>query len=166
MLGVEALDLAQLDVGVLGPVYGLAGHPPLGAGQTRGQVCTSPWIMSLLRPAMPGDDFAVSGLPQPDRLSLVAQHDGVIPAPQHYIGTARRLSDGDQVTWRNPLCPRRREMRHVPHGNNLTVGQYLADILFDPQDDSAAKLRDDRGPSRRVRHPENVPLHLARAQGI
>jgi hypothetical protein len=138
MLGVEPLDFAQFDVGVLGPGDGLAGDPPLGAGQTCRQVCASSWIMSLLWPTTPGDDFAVSGLPQPDRLSLVAQHDGVIPTPQHYIGTARHLSEGYQVTRRNPPGPRRREMRCVPDGGNLTLGQYLADILFGTQDDPAA----------------------------
>jgi len=166
MLGIEPLDFAQLDVGVLGPGDGLAGDPPLGAGQTSRQVCASPRIMLLLWTTTPGDDFAVSGLPQPDRPSLVAQHDGVIPTPQHYIGTARHLSEGDQVTRRNPLRPRRREMRCVPDSDDLTLGQYLADILFDTQDDPAAKLRDGCGLFRRIRHPQNLPSYLERTQGL
>jgi hypothetical protein len=36
--------------------------------------------MSLLRLATPGKDFAVSGLPEPSRPRLTAEHHGVIPA--------------------------------------------------------------------------------------
>ena len=40
-LGVELLDLVQLDVGVLRAGSGAAGDPPVGAGQAGGQVGTS-----------------------------------------------------------------------------------------------------------------------------
>jgi hypothetical protein len=33
VLGVEAFDFVQLDIGILGPLHGSAGDPPLGAGQ-------------------------------------------------------------------------------------------------------------------------------------
>ena len=89
LLRVEALDFVQLDLCVLGLVHGSAGNPPLSAGQTCGQVCASPGIISLLRPATLGDDFAMSGLPEPDRPRLAAKHHGVIPAPHHSIRAAR-----------------------------------------------------------------------------
>ena len=47
MLGVEARNFVQLDIGILGPLHGFAGHPPLGAGQACGQVCASPGVIVL-----------------------------------------------------------------------------------------------------------------------
>ena len=94
MLGVEALDLAQFDVGVLSAVYDSSGHPPLSAGQAGGQVRPGPGIMPLAGTARLGDDFTVSWLPQPDALVLAANHHGVIPAPHHRIKAVWRLSDG------------------------------------------------------------------------
>lgn len=141
MLGAEPLDLDQLDIGVLGPVDGLAGHPPLGTGQTGGQVGACPGIMPLPRPARLSKDFAVGRLPQPDRPRLMAQHYGVIPAPHHRIGAARHLGESYQVTGRDPLRPGRRELGCVPDGDNLALGQDLADILFDPQHDATVKSR-------------------------
>src|SRR5215471_11114180 len=38
VLGVEAFDFVQLDIGVLGLVHCSAGDPPFGSGQARGQV--------------------------------------------------------------------------------------------------------------------------------
>jgi hypothetical protein len=96
---VETLDFVQLDVGVLGPVHGSAGNPPLSARQTSGQVGASSGGISLLRSAGLGDDFAVTRLPQPDTPRLVAEHNGVIPAPHHGARAARSLSDGYQMTW-------------------------------------------------------------------
>jgi hypothetical protein len=98
MLGVEALDLVQLHLGVLGPVHGFACDPPLGAGQACRQICASAGIMSLLWHTRPRDYFTVSWLPQPDRSRFIAQNNGVIPTPQHYIGTAWHLSDRYQMT--------------------------------------------------------------------
>jgi hypothetical protein len=93
LLRVEAPDFVQLDFGVFGPAHDSAGNPPLSTGQTCGQICTSPGIIALVRPAAPGDDFAMSGLPEPGRPRLAAKHNGVMPAP-HGIRAARYLSDG------------------------------------------------------------------------
>ena len=75
MLGVEARNFVQLDIGILGPVHGFAGHPPLSAGQACGQVCASPGIILLLGPAPLGGNFAVGRLPEPD----IAQHHRLKP---------------------------------------------------------------------------------------
>jgi hypothetical protein len=126
---IQALDFVQLNLRVLGLVHGSAGNPPLSTGQTRGQICASPGTISLQRPTTLGDDFAMSGLPEPHRLRLAAKHNGVIPAPHHSIRAARYLSDGYQMTRQNPLPPRRRELRCVPDGDNLAPGQDPASIL-------------------------------------
>ncbi len=141
MLSVEPLHLDQLDIGVLGPVDGSTGNPPLRTGQTFGQVCASPGIVSLLRSTTLGNDFAVSRLPKPDRPRLIGKHNGVIPTPHHCIGAVWHLSDGYQVAGRDPLRPGPRELRCVPDGDNLTLGQDLAGILFDTQHDAAAESR-------------------------
>jgi len=94
VLGVEALDFVQLHLGVLCLVHGSAGHPPHSAGQTCGQVCPSPGIISLLRSAPLGGHFTMGWLPEPDRSRLAANHDGVVPTPHHHSRTARCLSDG------------------------------------------------------------------------
>jgi len=132
MLRAEPLDLDQLDIGVLGPVDGSAGNPPLGTGQTCGQVGASPGIVYLARSTRLSNDFTVGWLPQPDRPRLMGQHYGVIPAPHHRIGAARHLGESYQVTGRDPLRPGLRELRCVPDGDHLTLGQDLAKILFDP----------------------------------
>ncbi len=157
MPGVELLDLNELDVGVLGPVRGFTGNPPLRTGQTCGQVCASPAIMSLLRSTALGNDFAVSRFPKPDGPRLIAKHNGVIPTPDHYIGAARHLSDGYQVTGRDPLRPRPRELRCVADRDNLTLGQDLADILFDAQHDAAVQLRGSGRVPGRSSHSAIMP---------
>jgi len=157
LLRVEALDFVQLDLGVLGLVHGSAGNPPLSTGQTCGQVCASPGIISLLRPATPGDDFAMSGLPEQDRPRLAVKHNGVVPAPHRSIRAARYLSDGYQMTRRDPLPPRRRELRCVPDGDNLAPGQDLAGILSGTEHDAAAQSRGNQGSSRRSSHSSSMP---------
>jgi len=122
MLGDESLHFDQLDVGVLGPVHGSSGNPPLRTGQACGQVCARPGIMSLLRPTAPSNDFAVSRLPKADRPRLIVKHNGVVPTPHHCVGAARQLSDGYQVTGRDPFRPGPRELRRVPDGHNLAPG--------------------------------------------
>lgn len=119
---IETLDFVQLDVGVLGPVYDPASNPPLGTGQACRQVCASPGLMSLPRSTRLGDNFAVSRLPEPDSPSLVAKHNGVVPAPHHSVRATGCLSDGYQMTRRDPLPPRGRELRGVSDGDNLTFG--------------------------------------------
>jgi hypothetical protein len=86
VLGVKALDFVQLDLGVLGPVRGSAGNPPLSAGQSGGQVCASPGIIVLLRPAPLGGNLAMGWLPEPDRARVAAKHNSVVPAPYHHGG--------------------------------------------------------------------------------
>jgi hypothetical protein len=79
MLGVKAPDFVQFDLSVLCLVYGFAGNPPLRAGQTSRQDCASPGIVSLLRSAPPGGNFAMGRLPEPDSPRLAADHNGVVP---------------------------------------------------------------------------------------
>ena len=129
MLGVEAFDLVQLDIGVLGLAHGSAGDPPFSARQACGQVRASPWAILLLRPAPLSRNFAMGRLPEPDGFRVAAEHNGVVPAPYHHGDGAWCLSDGYQVTWQYPLPPRRRELRCVPDGGNLASGQGLACIL-------------------------------------
>jgi len=63
VLGVEAFDFVQLDIGVLGLVHCSAGDPPFGSGQARGQVRASPWTILLLRPTPLSGNFAMGWLP-------------------------------------------------------------------------------------------------------
>jgi hypothetical protein len=121
VLGIEALDFVQLDLGVLGPVRGSAGHPPLSAGQPGRQVCASPWIILLLWPTPLGGNFAMGRLPEPNRARVAAKHNGVVPAPHHHGGGARFLSEGYQMTRQYPLPARLRELRRVPDGDNLAA---------------------------------------------
>jgi hypothetical protein len=157
MLGVEPLHLDELDVGVLGPVRGFTGNPPLRTGQTCGQVCASPGIMSLLRSTALGNDFAVSRFPKPDGSRLIAKHNGVIPTPYHCIGAARHLSDGYQMTGRDPFRPGPRELRCVTDRDNLTLGQDSAYILFDAQHDAAVESRDSERVPGRSSHSAIMP---------
>ena len=141
MLGIEALDLAQLDVGVLSSVYGSSGHPPLSTGQAGGQVRPGPGSMPLAGPARLGDDLAVSWLPQPDVPLLAAKYHGVIPAPHHHIRPPWRLSYGHQMTRRDPFLPRGGELRGVPGQDNLPTGQDPAGVLFYMQHDGTVQSR-------------------------
>ncbi|MGH7691172.1 MAG: hypothetical protein ACREOA_00475 [Candidatus Dormibacteria bacterium] len=157
MLCVEALDLAQLDVGVLGVDHDSTSDPPLSAGQARGQVCARPKIMSLVRLATVGDDFAVSWLPKSGGLRLVAEYNCVIPTPNHCSGAPRHVRDGYEVAGRDPLHTRRRELRRVSDGDNLPRGQDVANRFLHTQHDTAAKLRANQGVSGRSRHPARLP---------
>jgi hypothetical protein len=98
MVGVETPDLIQLDIGVLRPRYGGASDPPLGAGQSGGQIGPGAWLSLLLSTAGMRNDFAVRGLPEPDKPGLLAEHDGVIPPPDHRLSAVRRERDGYKVT--------------------------------------------------------------------
>lgn len=156
VLGVEALDFIQLDLGVLGPVRSYAGNPPLGAGQSCGQVRASPWIILLPRPTPLGGNLAVGWLPEPDRARVAAKHNSVVPAPYHHGAGARCLSDGYQVTRRYPLPARRRELRGVPDGDNLATGQDLAGMLLGAEHDAAAEPRGNRSTWSRNSHPSSM----------
>jgi hypothetical protein len=160
MLGIEALDFVQLDLGVLGPAHGWADHPPLSAGQACGQICASPGIIVLLRPTPLGGNLAMGRVPEPDRARVAAKHNGVVPAPYHHGAGTRCLSDGYQMTRQYPLPPRRRELRRVPDGDNLAAGQDLARILLGTDYDAAAKPHHAKRPiqaSRRASRRPNEP---------
>jgi hypothetical protein len=164
VLGIEALYFAQLDIGILGPVHRLTGHPPLRAGQARGQVRASPGIIVLPRAAPLGGNFAMGRLPEPDGARVAAQHNGVVPAPDHHGGDARCPGDRDQMTRQNPLPPRRRELRCVPDGYNLAAGHHLAGILLGMEHDAAAEPRGARGTGSRDGHPSSMPGELTAAR--
>jgi hypothetical protein len=98
MLGAETLDLIQLDVGVLRLGHGGTRDPPVGAGQPRGQKGSRSgrWM----RPVVTGmrDNFAMCGLPKPDKARLLAEHDGVVPSPDHRFSAVRRARDRYEMT--------------------------------------------------------------------
>ncbi len=157
MLGVEAFDFVQLDIGILGPLHGSAGGPPLSAGKACGQVCASPGIIVLLGPAPLGGNFAMGRLPEPDRARVAAQHNGVVPAPDHHGGDARRPGHGYQMTRQHPLPPRRRKLRCVPDGYHLPRGQNLAGILPGIEHDAAPQPRRAQGTWGRNSHSSSMP---------
>ena len=158
MGGVEPLDLVELDLGVLGLTRGPADDPPISAGQARGQIGASPCVVVLLRPASLSGDFAVGRLPEPDRIRVTAEHNGVVPAPYHHGGGTRCLSDGYQVTWQYPLPPRCRELRCVADGDDLTPGQDLARILLGTEHDAAVQPWGKEGTCSRCDHPSSMSL--------
>jgi hypothetical protein len=88
-----------------------------------------------------GDDFAVGGLPQANRIVwLLAKHEGVVPPPHCDVLSAGRPCNSHQVTGRHPLGPRRWELGRVPDGSYLTLCPDLADMLLDAQRDGTAEL--------------------------
>ena len=97
MLGAEARDLLELDLGVLGTVDGGASDPPIGAWQAGGQVCTGPSPTTLLRRPGLSNHFAVRRLPQPDQITLFTEHNGVVPTEDHRLGAVWRGRDGYQM---------------------------------------------------------------------
>jgi hypothetical protein len=92
--------------------------------------------MSMRRTTTPGDDFAVSRFPQPGGTSFISKHNGVIPTPDHCVRATRHLGDSHQMTGRDPLGPWLRELRRIPNGDNLTLGQDSADVFFDTEHDA------------------------------
>jgi len=98
LLGDETLDLIQLDVGVFRLRHGVAGHPPVGAGQSGGQIGSGSGLSMVLGAAGVRNNVAVCRLPQLDQASLFAEDDGVVPPPDHRLGTVRSGRDGYQVT--------------------------------------------------------------------
>ena len=98
MLGAETLDLVQLDVGILRRRDGGTGDPPAGAGQAGGQIRSSSWLPIQFAAAGLRNNFAMCGLPEPDKARLVAEHDGVVPPPDHRLSAVRRDRDRDEMT--------------------------------------------------------------------
>ena len=98
MLGAEPLDLIQLDVGILRHRHGGTGDPPVGAGQPGGQIGSSSWLPIQLGAAGMRNNFAMCGLPEPDKARLLAEHDGVVPPPDHRLSAVRRGRDRDEMT--------------------------------------------------------------------
>jgi hypothetical protein len=99
MLGAETRDLIQLDAGVFGPRDRRTGDPPVGAGQSGGQIGPGSGLSMMLLGA-PGmrDNFAMCWFPQPDKARFFAEDDGVVPPPDHCLSAVRRGCDGYQVT--------------------------------------------------------------------
>jgi hypothetical protein len=97
MVGVEALDFVQFDIGVFGAVDGAARDPPVSAGQACGQVCPGPGRVWLPRPPTLGGDLTVTRLPEPGRSLVAAEHNGVVPAPHDSGRISRQLSDGHEM---------------------------------------------------------------------
>jgi hypothetical protein len=94
MLGAEKIDFIQLDVGVLRLRHCGAGDPPVGARQPAGQIRSGSGPQMLPGAARMRNDFAVRGLPKPDKACLFAENDGVIPAPDHRLSAVRCGGDG------------------------------------------------------------------------
>jgi len=97
-LGVEALDLIQLDRRVFSGISGAPGDPPVRAGQTGRQISASSDLWTSVSAPRLCQDFAVGGFPHPDQASLLAEYDGVIPAPNHRVGAVGRGRDGHELT--------------------------------------------------------------------
>jgi hypothetical protein len=89
MLGAETRDLIELDVGVLCFRDGGAGDPPVGTGQSGGQVGAGSGLSMLHRAARTRNDFAMRRLPQPDKAGFLAEDDGVVPPPDHSLSAVR-----------------------------------------------------------------------------
>ena len=112
--------------------------------------------MALLRSAPLGGNLSMGRFPELDEIRVAAEHDGVVPAPHHHGGGARSLGDGYQMTRQYPLSPRRRELRCVPDGDSLAVGQDLAGILLGAQHDAAVKPWGSQGTRRPSSHPSSM----------
>lgn len=98
MRGAEPPDLIQFDVGVLRLGYGGASDPPAGAGQAGRHIGPGSRLAVLPGAAGMRNDFAMCGLPQPDKARFLAEDDGVVPPPDHCLSAIRRRCDSDQVT--------------------------------------------------------------------
>jgi len=97
MLGAEPLDLIQFDVSVHRLSHDSGGDPPLSARQSGRQISPGPRL-SVLSAAGMSEDFAVPRLPQPDKASLFAEDDSVVPPPDHHLIPVRCNHGRYQVT--------------------------------------------------------------------
>jgi len=98
MLGAETPDLIQVNVGVLRYRHSGTGDPPVGAGQPGGQI--GPGSGLPIKPSLAGmrNNFAMCGLPQPDKARLLAEHHGVVPPPDDCLSAVRRARDRHKMT--------------------------------------------------------------------
>jgi hypothetical protein len=94
VLGAKTPDFMQLDVSVLCPRHDGASDPPVGTGQPRGQIGARSRLPMLLSPARAGKNLAMRWLPEPDKVTLLAEHDCVVPPPDHRLGAIRLDRDG------------------------------------------------------------------------
>jgi hypothetical protein len=144
VIGAETLDLLHFHVGVVRIGHGGARDPPLGAWQSCGQIGSSSWRSMSLGATGLRDDFAVRGLPKPDKSGLFADDYGVIPPPYHGLSAVRRGRDRYEVPGGDPLRPRRRECLGVLHVRALSGPEDLTRILLNMQDDAAPQQRASR----------------------
>ena len=162
MLGAEDLDLVQLDIGLLRLRGCGAGDPPVGARQPGGHIGPAAGLQMLLGAPRTGSNFAVRRLPEPDESGLataglfLAEDDGVVPPPDDGLSTVRRGRDGDEVTWRDPLCPRPGEGTGESDGGQLSRPQDLTGIFLNVQNDSTGQARGSRRLIRRSSHAPSV----------
>ncbi|HXZ71170.1 MAG TPA: hypothetical protein VEH31_09930 [Streptosporangiaceae bacterium] len=98
MLGAETLDFIQLNVSVFCLRHGGAGDPPAGTGQPGGQIGAGSGLSMLLGAAGMRNNFAMRWLPEPDKVTLFAEDDGVVPPPDHRLSAIPGGRDGYQVT--------------------------------------------------------------------
>ncbi len=166
MLSAEALDLIQLDVGVLRLRHRWAGYPPVGAGQSGRQIGPGSGLSMLPGPAGMRNDCTMRWLPQPDKASLFAEHDGVVPPPDHRLSTVRRGRDGYQVTGRHPLRPRRREGLRESNRGRLSRPENLTCILLNAQNDSATQRRGSKALIHRSSHALSVSRRVTGRQNF
>jgi len=80
VLGAEAFDLIELDVGLLGCGSGVASDPPVGSGEPGREIGPGPGLPALPGAARCGEDYAVAGFPPPDLIICCFEYDGVVPA--------------------------------------------------------------------------------------
>ena len=156
MLSAEALDFIQFDVRLLRLRHGAARDPPVGARQAGGQIGPGSGLSVLPGAARMGSNFAVCGLPEPDKARLFAEDDGVEPPPDHHLSAVRRGRDGYQVAGRDPLRPRRGEGRRVSNRRKLSRPENLTRIFLNMQHDPATQQCGSMTSIRRSNHPPSV----------
>jgi len=121
MRGAEAPDLIQFDVGVVRVRHGGAGNPPVGAGHPGGRISPGSGLPVQPSAARSRGNLAMGRLPQPDKVSLLAEHNGVVPPPDHRFSAVRCDRDSYQVAGRYPYRPRRREGLRIRNSGQLPL---------------------------------------------
>ena len=164
--GAEEPDLVHLDVGVFRPRYCGAGNPPVGTGQTCGQVSPGSGLPVLPGEARTRDHLAVCRLPEPNKVAFLAKDHGVVPSPHHRPSAVRSGGYGHQVTGRNPIGPWRGEGRSERNGRNLLRPENATRVLLNLQNDSATQQRGSAGLICRTSHSPSVSLAPSSRQSI